>query len=141
MKEAEEAWESALSNATNILFPNRPDPPLPPSLKLSEFVGTYHHQGYGSFELREEPHPSILGQTILVGDREGFLWNRQLRLHHASGDFWTVYRIFSGSLEGKTFSEGQFVVGANDKATGLAITIFDQAEEPYSGTIFYDKIG
>lgn len=138
MKEAEDAAERDISNAPTILFPDRPKTPLPPSLPPSGLVGTYRNQGYGSLQLRQAPHPSSPGETILVADSSTAAWTGRLELHQASGDFWTVYVVDAAGPQ--AFYEGRFILGVDGRAAGLAVTLFDRSEMVYEGTIVYDKI-
>ncbi|KAK2590160.1 hypothetical protein QQS21_012156, partial [Conoideocrella luteorostrata] len=83
--------KDALANAPQILFPSRPSHGLPPTIKIADLQGTYHHQGYGTIELIEEAHPKKEGEKVLVAYRPEALWPLKLTLEHASGDYWTVY--------------------------------------------------
>lgn len=77
--------------SVNILYPKRPNPPLPASMNTTELQGIYYDPGYGRITLREVPHPSKPGEKILVADRPEMTWKYQMKLHHVSSDYWIVY--------------------------------------------------
>ncbi|EQL02970.1 Beta-lactamase/transpeptidase-like protein [Ophiocordyceps sinensis CO18] len=140
MRESEERERRDIANATNILFPDRPDTALSPSLNLSDFEGRYHNKGYGAFELRQEPHPSEPGETILVADRDDFEFRYQMRLYHVSGDFWTLYAESQDRPPGPyEFNKAQFTVGPDGNVAALEVTRFDREEMVLEGVIVYEK--
>ncbi|EWY89717.1 hypothetical protein FOYG_10518 [Fusarium oxysporum NRRL 32931] len=77
--------------AVDILYPERPQPPLPPTLNIPELEGIYYDPGYGRITLREEPHLGGSGEKVFVADRHDMTWKHQMRLHHLSGDYWIIY--------------------------------------------------
>ncbi|KAF5268800.1 hypothetical protein FOXYS1_294, partial [Fusarium oxysporum] len=77
--------------AVDILYPERPQPPLPPTLNITELEGISYDPGYGRITLREDPHPGGSGEKVFVADRHDMTWKHQMRLHHVSGDYWTIY--------------------------------------------------
>lgn len=77
--------------AVDKLYPSKPNPSLPSSLKTEDLVGTYTDPGYGTFTLREEPRPDKPDETILVADRPEMTWKYKLEMHHVTGEYWIVY--------------------------------------------------
>lgn len=90
---------------------------------MSQLTGTYHHPGYGTITLREEPHPEKSGEKILVADRPEMTWRYKLELHHASGDYWVVYDkvIAIPNSVFNDYSAGEFRIGADGKVSSLDI--------------------
>ena len=109
--------------AVETLYPDRPDPPLPPTLKTSQLVGEYHDPGYGTIRLQEQPHPARPDEKILVADRPEMTWRYKLELHHVSGDHWVVYDNVIGipNCVHNDFSGCEFRIGADGKASSLDI--------------------
>lgn len=109
--------------AVSRLYPDQPDPPLPPTLNTSLLTGTYHDPGYGAITLREEPHPTRPDEMILLADRPEMTWRYTLELHHVSGDHWVVYDKIIGIPNSlfNDFSAGEFRIGADGKVSSLDI--------------------
>ena len=112
-----------LEHADEILFPTLPKRPLPPTAKTAELAGTYYDSGYGTFTLFQEPHPDKLDETILVANRDELVFGQQWRLHHASGNFWTMYGnvTFCNINKLTEFHAAEFKFGVDGKATGLQV--------------------
>lgn len=109
--------------ALDRLYPDRPNPALPPSLQTSCFVGIYEDPGYGSFTLREEPSPDKPGETILVADRPRTTWRYVMKMHHVTGDYWMIYTELQGVADAIANSTvgGQFKIGVDGKVSSLDI--------------------
>ncbi|PFH58227.1 hypothetical protein XA68_14006 [Ophiocordyceps unilateralis] len=141
MRRDEESEKRTIANATNVLYPDRPKSPLPPSLKPSAFAGRYHNAGYGTIDLEVKPHPSKPDETILVADRKDFEVRYQLKLHHVSGDFWVAYIESPDRAPGPTlFYRAQFALGSDGKAASLAITLYNREEMVLEGVAVYDRV-
>lgn len=128
-------------NATDVLFPQRPNPPLPSRVELSELIGTYYDAGYGDFTLRVEPHPSKSNEKILVADRYDMSWQYSLKMHHVSGEYWVVFvdaRETSGY--GELFVAGEFKLGADGKIRGLEIDWASPMDDMKDGKVLFKKI-
>ncbi|RCI09185.1 hypothetical protein L249_1483 [Ophiocordyceps polyrhachis-furcata BCC 54312] len=140
MRREDETKQREIKNATNVLFPDRPTTPLPPSLKPEAFAGRYRNAGYGIFELRPEKDPSKPEQTMLVADRDDFEVRYQLRLQHVSGDFWVAYIESPDRAPGPSaFYRAQFNMGADGKAVSLAVTMYDRDEMVMEGVVVYER--
>ena len=143
MREEAETSQRDFANATNILYPKRPKTPLPPSLQMTEFVGTYHNEGYGWLVIKQEHDTSIHGGLVLIAERkhDNAAWEFSLRLHHVSADFWTVYLIDTNQPSAllSPFYEGHFTIGASGNVTALSILLFDRVEMVYEGNVLFDR--
>ncbi|KAL5603627.1 hypothetical protein FOVSG1_006377 [Fusarium oxysporum f. sp. vasinfectum] len=127
--------------SVDILYPERPDPPLPPIVNITELQGIYYDPGYGQIRLREEPHPDRPDEKILVADRQDMTWKYQMRLHHVSGDYWIIYLPF---LENPgyiiEFVAGEFKIGNNGKAVGLLVDWVSRPDDVFEGKALFKKV-
>jgi hypothetical protein len=112
-----------LDGAIDELFPNRPSPPLPPTLSTSQLVGKYHHAGYKTITLEEVPHPDGSDRKILVANRPEMTWNYRMEFHHASGDHWAVFSKLNDVPNSplNDYSAAEFRIGADGKPSSLDI--------------------
>ncbi|KND94311.1 hypothetical protein TOPH_00768 [Tolypocladium ophioglossoides CBS 100239] len=140
LKEIREQAARDLKNADEILFPNRPKHALPHSVATSQLTGVYHDQGYGTIRLYEEPNPDKANETILVADRTELTWQQQFRLHHVSGDYWTVYIKYLAGLDPvMEFQTGEFKIGVDGKVSSLEVDFNDRGDV-HQGAILFNKI-
>ncbi|KAL5592323.1 hypothetical protein FOBRF1_013349 [Fusarium oxysporum] len=127
--------------SVDILYPERPDPPSPPTVNITELQGIYYDPGYGQIRLREEPHPDRPDEKILVADRQDMTWKYQMRLHHVSGDYWIIYLPF---LENPgyiiEFVAGEFKIGNNGKAVGLLVDWVSRPDDVFEGKVLFKKV-
>ncbi|KAJ6066050.1 hypothetical protein N7499_012124 [Penicillium canescens] len=73
-----------MSEAMKRFYPCLPNPPIPHSLPLHQYVGRYEHPGFGSITLDiEKGH---LGANLLDRVTAGIM-----SFHHASGEFFVGY--------------------------------------------------
>ena len=140
-KESVEKFESINKDALKNVYPDRADPPLPPTLDIGHFKGTYSHPGYGTINLREEPHPEKADQKILVVDRDEMAWRYRLSFHHISGDHWVCYQTIPSSPS--KFFQGahgaKFNVGANGKVETLEINWYNAMRGASEGLAIYKR--
>lgn len=119
-KKAEAQAEHDLEHAVDILYPHRPENPIPSTLNTSALAGTYHDDGYGTVQLHEKNHPSNNGETILSAERPEMTFPYIVTFHHVTGNFWVAYYT---STDGQTspygFTAAEFVIGSNGKPTGF----------------------
>ncbi|EXK80438.1 hypothetical protein FOQG_15073 [Fusarium oxysporum f. sp. raphani 54005] len=127
--------------SVDILYPERPNPPLPPTVNITELQGIYYDPGYGQITLREEPHPDRSDEKILVADRQEMTWKYQMRLHHVSGDYWIIYLPF---LENPgymvEFVAGEFKIGNNGKAVGLQVDWVSRFDDVVEGNVLFKRV-
>jgi hypothetical protein len=73
--------------APKMLYPDIPPTPLPPSLSLEKYEGTYEHPAYGTIpiSLKDGELHGVLGWRISI----------EFRLEHASGDFFVFIPVSS----------------------------------------------
>ncbi|KAH7127364.1 beta-lactamase/transpeptidase-like protein [Dactylonectria macrodidyma] len=121
--------EEDLKNADKTLFPNQPNPPIPPSLDMSKFSGKYHAPGFGTYEFVEEASDEASTGKVLVAHRPDFLWKTRVTLRHVSGDFWVAFIALMDNLEQEVdYFAAEFRFGVDGNPSGLEITFSDRLE-------------
>lgn len=123
--------------AVEKLYPSMPKPALPSSLKTGDLVGIYSSQGYGTFTLREEPHPDKPDEMILVADRPEMTWKYRLEMHHVSGDYWVVYNkhLDTPNPMLEEYSSMEVKIGHDGKCKSLDIHWIDRMGAPVDAGI------
>jgi len=128
MEEREDAYE----NAIKIHYPNLPDPPLPPSIPLSNYTGTYYHPAYRNIKIE-------IKNEALFAERSA-TWKVEAKFKHVTGDYFMVY-IDSMTAPGLIFKEAtpaEFSVGSDGvpKKFGLAA----EPEMGVEGRIWFERV-
>lgn len=129
-----------LQKADDILFPNRPKPASPPSIKAAQLTGAYFNQGYGAIKLFEEPLSANSDKMVLVANRTELTWVQQWRLHHVSGDYWTLYSTMFGVELSTAYYAAEFKIGVDGKVAGLEVSMADQSGALSDGTVLFTKV-
>lgn len=128
--------------ADDILFPDRSKYPSQPSIKPGQLTGAYFNQGYGPINLFEEPLSANSDETVLVANRTELIWAQQWRLHHVSGDYWTLYiKILLGINAITQFHAAEFKIGVDGKVAGLEVSIYDRNGDVNEGKVLFQKVG
>lgn len=132
-----------LDGAIDKLFPNRPSPPLPPTLSTSQLTGKYYHAGYKTITLQEAPHPEDDNRTILVANRPEMTWKYKMEFHHGSGDHWAMFvkliDIPTSPLD--DYSAAEFRIGADGKPSSLDVHWTSHlGPETFEGTVSFSRI-
>ena len=139
MRAAADRQAEEIENAADILYPGRPDTPLPSPLDNSQLVGTYFDEGYGVLHIVEE-HSADGGQATLMTRRSDMLFMYQLRFRHVSGNFWVV-EIWYDDTESKAgFWGGEFKVGVDGNANGLMVHLSAEGTEIDEGFVWFEKV-
>ncbi|OJJ44925.1 hypothetical protein ASPZODRAFT_134350 [Penicilliopsis zonata CBS 506.65] len=107
-------------------YPSLPSPPLPTTLPLSLYTGTYLHPGYGSVTLYLDETGSSEGggsSVILRADRNQNTWPEILRFQHVSGDFFVAVSEHDGDYGAiyPSVYPAEFRVGAAGKVIALGV--------------------
>lgn len=127
--------------AVDELYPERADPPLPRTLPLAGYLGTYYHAAYQNITLElveEQPHSAEDSKRELRAVREDFVWKMIFEFEHVSGEFWLVYIEPNGvSGIGTQLARAQFQIGVTGKVEALEIEFFEEGSE---GLISFEKI-
>ena len=113
-----------MESADEILYPNRPKEPLPPSTDISQLAGKYYADGFGTFDFEEETNDAAPGGGYLVAERLDWMWQMRWRLRHVSRDFWTLLlELVDGPQGTQDFRAAQFKIGVDNRPLGLEITL------------------
>ncbi|KAI5464749.1 beta-lactamase/transpeptidase-like protein [Mariannaea sp. PMI_226] len=127
----------------DLLFPDRPEKPLPSPVDIKELAGTYYDSGYKSITLSVKPHPNREDEVILVADLPNTTWQFRLELHHVSGSWWIAYvnQGLESSVEFfKEWEKAEFKIGPNGKPTALVIEWWARLGNMYEGLVEFRRI-
>ncbi|EON97129.1 putative penicillin-binding protein [Phaeoacremonium minimum UCRPA7] len=144
--EVERAKLDFFLHARDILYPGVPSPPIPPSLPLGEYAGTYSHPAYReiTLELREPraglPLAKHTKEVLHTDIRR--LVNVTVDLEHVSGEFfaaWTDLEVTAPFVRGAV--PAQFEIGSDGKVQkmGLQFEIGHQSQDKES-LVWFDKL-
>ncbi|KAI4138352.1 MAG: hypothetical protein LQ341_004712 [Variospora aurantia] len=128
MKAAADRQAERIGSAADILYPIRPDRPLPSPLNNSQLVGTYIDEGYGVLRIDEEGSTDA-GQATLIARRSNMVFNYLLRFRHVSGSFWVAEIWYDDTHSQVGFWGGEFRVGVDGNASGLMVHLSPEGAE------------
>ncbi|KAL8978063.1 MAG: hypothetical protein Q9177_006502, partial [Variospora cf. flavescens] len=134
MKAAADRQAERIGSAADILYPIRPDRPLPSPLNNSQLVGTYIDEGYRVLRIDEEGSTDA-GQATLIARRSDMVFNYQLRFRHVSGSFWVVEIWYDDTHSQVGFWGGEFRVGVDGNASGLMVHLSSEGAEIDEGFV------
>jgi len=120
-------------NTWKEVYPNIPDPPLPTSLPLQNYTGTYFHPAYNNITLE-------IKNEALYANRSDATLKLEFTLEHISGDYFMAYGD-STEAPGTAFkaaAPAEFKVSADgiSKTFGLAA----EPEMGPNGRIWFERI-
>lgn len=126
-----------LKNPLDRLYPERPSISVASSFKISQLVGRYHHPGYGTLVLQEQPNSDNEKIPTLIADRPETTWKYSLLIKHVSGNYWITYvksyaPFFDQALATK------FVGDVSSKVVAMEVTLASPSEVP-NGFISFIK--
>ncbi|KAJ1324924.1 serine hydrolase [Microdochium nivale] len=143
----------APDTAMDDYFPRRAQPPLPRSLSLEEYIGTYFHPAYQKLVITRNTagcRPGAGDGEIMGGRgrqrrRREFcaahndrVWKMDFEFEHVSGEHWLVYIEFAHSPNKlmQQFARAEFKIGPVGKVEGVNIEYLEDGSE---GVIEYRK--
>jgi CubicO group peptidase (beta-lactamase class C family) len=136
---------SKIEYALDDLYPDRADPPLPPTLPIKKYTGTYFHTAYRNITLNLPPpafDPERLNNRTLVADRSDSTWQSRLEFRHVSGEYWIVY-LDSLHAPESVFQEvaaARFNIGVDGKPDKLGINWQEALEGTREVSVWFDRI-
>jgi hypothetical protein len=102
-------------------YPTIPSPPLPLSLPLQNYTGTYNHPTYHNLTI-------IIKDGKLHSDRDNASWKVFFDLEHVSGEYFMAY-LDSATAPGlifKTAFAAEFGVGSDGVVRELGIAVEEE---------------
>jgi hypothetical protein len=129
MQKSEEEYK----NTWRQVYPNIPEPPLPTTLPLRSYTGTYFHPAYNNITLE-------LKDDALYSNRQDATLKLEFRLEHISGDYFMAYAD-STEAPGSVFkaaAPAEFKVSSDgiSKTLGLAA----EPEMGPQGRIWFERV-
>ncbi|KAK1759641.1 beta-lactamase/transpeptidase-like protein [Echria macrotheca] len=127
-----------IDNAVEVLFPDHPEKPLPPSRPLDHYTGTYFHPAYLNMTIE-------LGtdKDTLRADRTAFTWQTISDFKHVSGEWWVMYSTLShanGSRVLVDIAKVEFKVGVSDKVSSVGVEWRETIGDEIEGLIWYERV-
>jgi hypothetical protein len=121
------------NKAKERYYPTIPTPPLPLSLPLHNYTGTYTHPSYHNLTI-------VLKDGKLHSDRDNASWKAFFDLEHVSGEYFMAY-LDSSTAPGLIFKAAfpaEFVLGSDGVVKKLGIV----PEETMEGVekIWFDRV-
>ncbi|KAI9720465.1 MAG: hypothetical protein M1812_002971 [Candelaria pacifica] len=130
-----------LKTAKERLYPSIPDPPLPHSLSLEKYQGTYSHPAYQNYTvvLAASLDPKLPFQLTSVVTQDERMFSHSLTLEHISGDNFLAW-VNRPGVAGNEGSEDallvalrvEFEVGVDGKVKTFGVHVEDAG--PGQGT-------
>lgn len=112
-----------MKNARQRFYPSLPSPPLPPSVPLAAYAGTYRHPGYQTLVITLEDADSGAAGSTLRAERADTTWPEHIRFEHVSAEFFLAYADHVGDY-GAYFPEVypvEFRMGADGRPCAVGI--------------------
>jgi hypothetical protein len=125
---------NTFNTAIDDLYPNRANPPLPRTLPLEAYTGTYFHPGYLNITIELSDVKERL-QAV----RKDFVWPMTFDFVRVSGDYWVVYIDMletPNQLNGQ-LAKAEFRIGARGKVDELVVEFLEDGSE---GLVTFKKI-
>lgn len=122
-----------MRNLPNVLYPNRPESPLPSALNNSQIVGKYFDPGYGSLDIIER---ELDGELVLVANWVDTL---EVRFRHVTGNYWLA-QIFRLKTIFALAWAAEFKVGVDGEAAGLELRLSTPEDEIDEGSVWFNRV-
>jgi hypothetical protein len=135
--------EKEHDKGVEILFPDRPEKPLPSPVPIKDLEGTYYDEGYKSLTLRVEPNPNKEDEEILVSETFNSTWQFRLEFHHVTGNWWIVYMQQGLSKTMGFYQEwekAEFKIGPDGKPSALVIEWWARLSNMYEGVVEFKRV-
>lgn len=117
--------ERTIAGYIDVLYPDRPDEPVPSTHELAAIAGKYYHPGYGAVHFEIQTNPRNVSENVLIADRSELAFPAQWQLEHVSGDDWLIWRlIYNG-----TRSTGAYAARIETSVSGNVESINLKTEE------------
>ncbi|KAI9051163.1 hypothetical protein LZ554_005265 [Drepanopeziza brunnea f. sp. 'monogermtubi'] len=120
-------------NRTAQYYPEIPSPPLPLTLPLEDYAGTYFQPAYRNVTIYEE-------RGVLKAHRDDVSWKLMFDLEHVSGDYLMAHidSTTAPGLISRQAVAAEFKVGSDGVASGFGIAI--EPEMGLEGRIWFERV-
>ncbi|KAL1913156.1 hypothetical protein Sste5344_000702 [Sporothrix stenoceras] len=146
-RRSDKARVARIDGALDRLYPDRVQPPKPPSLSLADYTGTYHHPAYQNMtiQLADEDDYSAGNKNYEVtftAERRDHTWPTLCEFVHVSGEHWLLYTdmLYERSGNFKSYGRAWFDVGADGKAHTLVVEFWNAADDTLEGSIPFKRV-
>jgi hypothetical protein len=120
-------------NTWKEVYPNIPDPPLPTSIPLQNYTGTYFHPAYNNITLE-------IKNSVLYANRSDATLKLEFNLEHVSGDYFMAYAD-STEAPGTAFkiaAPAEFKVGP--EGTSMKFGLAAEPAMGQNGRIWFERV-
>ena len=133
LKKSLEKKKHQLKRPDDLLYPERPETPLPSPLNATQLEGKYVDNGYGALEIMAKDH----GDATLAAKRRDFT---QMHFRHVTGNFWTVGFYSEPSDITELFMAGEFHIGVEGQATGFTLSLSPVGADMNEGKVYFGRV-
>ena len=133
LKKALGRGKEQLKRPDDLLYPDRPEIPLPSPLNATQLEGKYVDKGYGTLDIMAKDH----GDATLAAKRPDFT---QMHFRHVTGNFWTVGFYSEPSDTTELFMAGEFHIGFDGQATGFTLSLSPVGADMNEGRVFFERV-
>ncbi|KAK8044924.1 beta-lactamase/transpeptidase-like protein [Apiospora rasikravindrae] len=134
---------SSYDSAVDRLYPERTEQPLPPTLPLQKYAGTYYHPAYQNLTVEvDEGTPLGSRQSSepqLKATHPNAVWDNSYEFEHVSGEFWVIFMDMKKSpnwLSGQV-AKAEFRLGPDGWPDKLVVEYMEDGTE---GVITYVRV-
>jgi hypothetical protein len=120
-KHWKEEGEEPLSKTREDLYPKLPETPIPLTLPVSSYAGSYNHDGYGAFVVEYK-------DGRLQVDATDRTWRFTLLLEHVSGEFFVANLTDVDTLSKETM-RAQFRLDAEGMVSEFGVDLVQELGE------------
>lgn len=147
----EQKIDTKFAQAIQAYYPSQPDPPLPQTLALTAYEGTYFNPGYLNFTLLQHnkrlEEPLVRPNASLVALRTDATWPLISEFEHVSGEYWMMYSHYPGAPHAgpmREYAPVEFRIGSDGMVKEMGITWLQvsttAAEDTVEGKVWFKKI-
>lgn len=140
-----EARVARLNGTLDRLYPDRAQPPQPPSLPLADYTGTYHHPAYQNMTIElvdSNDYKESNYEVTFTAERRDHTWPTLCEFVHVSGEHWLLYTdmLYERSGNFKSYGRAWFDVGADGRAHTLVVEFWNADEDIIEGVVPFARV-
>ncbi len=130
------------------LYPDRAQPPQPPSLPLRAYTGTYHHPAYQNMTVElvdSSCGPSKRSSSYnatFTAERRAYTWPTLCEFVHVSGEHWLLYTdmLYERSGNFKSYARARFDIGTDGRPRTLVVEFWNADDDSVEGVIPFVRL-